>query len=129
MTALLFKAMAVCLIAALLGTFLKKTSPDMALVLAGCACVTVLGVAVKGLHEIWAFLTEVLARGGLSMELFSPLIKIVGIALLSRAAGELCRDAGQSALSGAVETVGAIAAILVSLPLFRAAWALLEGIL
>ena len=56
-------------------------------------------------------------------------IKIVGIALITRTAGELCRDAGQGALSGIVETVGGFAAILVSIPLFRAAWELLEGLL
>ena len=125
----LWKAIAICLIGALLAVFLKKTSPDAALVLAACVCVAVLAVIVKGLEEIWQFLTEVLERGGVTQELFSPLIKIVGIALITRTAGELCRDAGQGALSGIVETVGGFAAILVSIPLFRAAWELLEGLL
>lgn len=129
MTDALWKAVAVCLIGALLAAFLKKTSPDMALVLAGCVCVAVLAVVVKGLGEVWDFLTAVLERGGLTRDLFTPLIKIVGIALVSRTAGELCRDAGQSALSGIVETAGAFAAILVSMPLFQAAWELLEGLL
>ena len=129
MTEALWKAIALCLIGALLAVFLKKTSPDVALVLAGCVCVAVLAVIVRGVGEIWSFLTEVLERGGLTMDLFSPLLKIVGIALLTRTAGELCRDAGQSALSGMVETAGGFVAILVSLPLFRAAWTLLEGLL
>ena len=111
------------------GCILKKTSPDVALVLAVCVCVAVLAVIDKGLEEVWQFLTEVLERGGMTQELFAPLVKIVGIALITRTAGELCRDAGQGALSGIVETVGGFAAILVSIPLFRAAWELLEGLL
>lgn len=129
MTDTLWKAIAICLIGALLAVFLKKTSPDVALVLVACVCVAVLAVIVRGLEEVWNFLTEVLERGGMTQELFSPLIKIVGIALITRTAGELCRDAGQGALSGIVETVGGLAAILVSIPLFRAAWELLEGLL
>ena len=129
MTEALWKAVALCLIGALLAAFLKKTSPDVALVLALCVCVTVLAVVIRGVGEVWSFLTEVLERGGLTMDLFTPLLKIVGIALITRTAGELCRDAGQSALSGMVETAGGFAAILVSLPLFRAAWTLLEGLL
>lgn len=128
MTEMLWKSVAVCLIGALLAVFLKKTSPDTALILAACVAAAVLAAILKALDEVWGFLTEVLERGGLSRELFSPLLKIVGIALISRTVGELCRDAGQSALSGIVETAGAFAAILVSLPLFRAAWALLEGL-
>lgn len=129
MTDTLWKAVALCLIGALLAVFLKKTSPDMALVLACCICGAVLAVLIKGLSEVWSFVSTILERGGLTQDLFAPLIKIVGIALVSRTAGELCRDAGQSALSGIVETAGAFAAILVSIPLFRAAWELLEGLL
>ena len=129
MTEALWKAVALCLVGALLAVFLKKTSPDIALVLVGCVCAVVLTVIVRGIEQVWQFLTEILERGGLSMELFAPLLKTVGIALISRTAGELCRDAGQSALAGMVDTAGAFAAILVSLPLFRAAWTLLEGLL
>lgn len=129
MTDALWKVIALCLIGALLATFLKKTSPDISLLLAGCVCLAVLSTVIRGFGEIWEFLVEIMERGGLGVDLFSPLIKLIGIALLSRTVGELCRDAGQSALSGIVETAGVFASILVSLPLFRAAWELLEGLL
>ena len=58
MTDTLWKAIAICLIGALLAVFLKKTSPDVALVLAACVCVAVLAVVVRGLEEVWQFLTE-----------------------------------------------------------------------
>ena len=41
----------------------------------------------------------------------------------------LCRDAGEGAMASLVEIAGAFAAILVSLPLFRAAWRMLEGLM
>ena len=75
------------------------------------------------------FQRELLEWGGLSAELFVPLLKTVGIALISRTGGALCRDAGEGAMAGLVEMAGAFAAILVALPLFRAAWQMLEGLL
>ena len=39
------------------------------------------------------------------------------------------RDAGEGALASVLETAGAVAAIVVSLPLFRAVWDLLESLL
>ena len=58
-----------------------------------------------------------------------PLLKTVAISLISRIGGALCRDAGEGAMAGLVEMAGAFAAILVSLPLFRAAWQMLEELL
>ena len=123
------RIVAVCLVGALLAVLLKKTSPDMALLLALAVCLGVLAALTKGLEEVVTFLRELLEWGGLSAELFVPLLKTVGIALISRTGGALCRDAGEGAMAGLVEMAGAFAAILVSLPLFRAAWQMLEGLL
>ena len=112
-----------------LAALLKKTSPDTALLLALAVCVVVLTALARGLEEVITFLRELLDWGGLSVELFVPLLKTVAIALISRVGGALCRDAGEGAMASLVEIAGAFAAILVSLPLFRAAWRMLEGLM
>lgn len=123
------KVVAVCLLGTMLTALLKKTSPDTALLLALAVCAVVLAALAKGLEEVMTFLRELLDWGGVSAELFVPLLKTVAIALISRTGGALCRDAGEGAMAGLVEMAGAFAAILVSLPLFRAAWQMLEGLL
>ena len=123
------KIAAVCLLGALLTALLKKTSPDTALLLALAVCVVVLTVLARGLEEVTSSLRELLDWGGLSVELFVPLLKTVAIALISRVGGALCRDAGEGAMASLVEIAGAFAAILVSLPLFQVAWRMLEGLM
>ena len=120
---------AVCLVGALLAALLKKTSPDTALLLVLAVCVAVLAALCRGLEDVLSLLRQLLEWGGLSAELFVPLLKTVAIALVSRTGGALCRDAGEGAMAGLVEMAGAFAAILVALPLFRAAWRMLEGLL
>lgn len=120
---------AVCLVGALLAALLKKTSPDTALLLALAVCVAVLTALCRELEDVLSLLRQLLEWGGLSTELFVPLLKTVAIALVSRTGGALCRDAGEGAMAGLVEMAGAFAAILVALPLFRAAWRMLEGLL
>ena len=71
-------------------------------------------------------LEELAAAGGLPEGLFTPLVKTLGIALVSRLGGEICRDAGQGAMAAVLDTAGAFGAVLVSLPLVRAAWELLR---
>ena len=97
---------AVCLTAAILGAVLRQHSPETAAVL--------------------DMLEELAAAGGLPEGLFTPLVKTLGIALVSRLGGEICRDAGQGAMAAVLDTAGAFGAVLVSLPLVRAAWELLR---
>ena len=49
--------------------------------------------------------------------LIRPLYKTLGIALVTRIGGDLCRDAGESALASALDAAGSVCALLVALPL------------
>ena len=111
-----------CVVGALLALVLKKESPELALLLASAAVAAVLLFLAGALGELLDFLREIGAASGLSDDLFIPLYKTAGIALVG---GSLCRDAGESALASAVETAGTVCALLVSLPLLRAVLALL----
>lgn len=120
-----FQVTGLCLVGALLALVLKKGSPELALLLALAAVAAVLLALMGALGELLDFLREIGAASGLSEDLFIPLYKTVGIALVVKVGGSLCQDAGESALASAVETAGTVCALLVSLPLLRAVLALL----
>ena len=58
--------------------------------------------------------------GGLVLIVLAFLISPIGIALVVQVGGNLCRDAGESALASVVETAGTLCALLAALPLLRA---------
>lgn len=120
---------ALCLTGALLAVLLHRSGGEMALLLSLAVCGVAAMVLMEPLEELRDFWEDAAAWGELPVELFTPLIKTVGIALLSRTGSDLCRDAGESAVASVLETAGAVAAIAVSLPLFRAAWELLRSLL
>ena len=66
---------------------------------------------------------------GLSPAVLAPVLKTVGIAILTRIAAELCRDAGEGGIAAAAETAGAAAAVLAALPLLRSHRASLREVL
>lgn len=119
----------VCVVGALLALVLKKGSPETALLLTLTAVVVVLLFLADALTELVNFLQELGERSGISGDLFVPLYKTVGIALVVKVGGGLCQDAGEAALASVVETAGAVCALLVSLPLLRAVLALLMELL
>ena len=120
---------ALCLTGALLAVLLHRSGGEMALLLSLAVCGVAAMVLIEPLEELRDFWEDAAAWGELPVELFTPLIKTVGIALLSRTGSDLCRDAGEGAIASVLETAGAVAAIVVSLPLFRAAWELLRSLL
>ena len=120
---------ALCLTGALLAVLLHRSGGEMALLLSLVVCGVAAMVLMEPLEELRDFWEDAAAWGELPAELFTPLIKTVGIALLSRTGSDLCRDAGEGAIASVLETAGAVAAIAVSLPLFRAAWELLRSLL
>lgn len=123
------KVTALCLVGAVLAALLKKSSPELALLLALAACAAVLLALVRGVETVTAFVREVMQWGGVESALFAPLFKTVAIALISRTGADLCRDAGEGAMASLVEMAGAFGAVVVSLPLFGAVWELLSGMI
>lgn len=114
------QAAGLCVIGAVLALVVRRGSPETALLLALAATAAVIALVVPALGELWAFLRQLEAYSGVSAELFAPLYKTAAIALVVRAGGGLCRDAGESALAAVLETAGTVCALLAALPLMRA---------
>ena len=114
-----------CVTGALLALVVKKGSPELALLVVLAAAVTVLLLLSDMLESIVSFLGELGRRSGLEETMLTPLYKTVGIALVVKVGGSLCRDAGASALAAVVETAGSVCALLAALPLLRAVLSML----
>ena len=127
--ALVTQAAALCVIAALLGLVLRRSNPEITLLLALAAAAAVLLALAEPLTELLRFLERLAEQSGVSRTLLTPLYKTVGIALVVKVGGGLCRDAGESAVASAVEMAGAMGALLAVLPLMQAAWEVLRSLL
>lgn len=123
------KIIAICLIGAVLTLLLEKSHPELAILLALSVCAGLLLFGLSRLGTVLSALKQLAQTDGLSSDLLQPLVKTVGIALVTRTGAELCRDAKQGAMASVVEMAGAFCAIIVSLPLLGAVWELLRGML
>jgi stage III sporulation protein AD len=109
----------ICVVGALLAVLLKRTNPELALLLTvGAAAVIFLSLAGTA-KELLKFLQTLSRQSGVSDRLLTPLYKTLGIALVVKTGGDLCRDAGENAMASVLETAGTLSALLVSLPLLQ----------
>ena len=129
MTAEIMKLAAICLLGAGLSVVLRKNTPELALVLVIAVVAAAFFFLAGMLEEVFAFVERLLSLGGLSVQLFAPLIKTVAIAMVSRSGAEVCRDAGAGAIGYMLESAGAIGAIIAAIPLFEAVWETIQTVL
>lgn len=115
-----FRIAVLCLTSALLALVVKRGNGELAMLLSLAAVAAVLLSLASALEEVVQFLRMLGQQSGLPAELFLPLYKTVGISLVVKAGGELCRDAGESALAAVLEMGGSVCALLVALPLLQA---------
>ena len=124
-----WRILAIVLIAAVIVTLLKKTSPDMAYLLTLAVCGVAIFFFAEFAEQIIQSFQRVFAVISIPDEIFLPLVKMIAIAIMTKIGSDICRDAGESAFGNLVETAGALTAILLSMPLFSAAWELLQELL
>jgi stage III sporulation protein AD len=119
------KLMGLCVACLLPVLLLKKSAPEQALLLT----IAIVAVAVARCLSLAAPVVEeletLLAQAGIEGEYAAILLRSVAAALVTRLCAQLCRDGGSQALAGAVETAGAVAALLIALPLLRSVLSLL----
>ena len=111
------RASALAVTAALCGLLLRRKNPELTSLLSIAAVTTVLFASLQlaeGFRELIRTV-RILLGGGESLLL--PVLKCLGIAIVTRIAAELCRDASQTALASAVELTGSLCALGVTLPL------------
>ena len=116
---LIFKAVIVGAVGAVLTLLIKRTNPEISVVLAFACCALIGSLALKAISEVMEVLRLAARSGALSAAYTAPVLKCVGIGVTAKLGADLCRDAGQSAVAGTVELCGAGCALYVSLPLIK----------
>lgn len=111
-------AVAAALIVSALVLLLRRSNPEIALVLGAAGAAALFLAALPALAEITDFFADILPSGA-AAEAFPPLLRAAGIAILSRMGAELCRDASEGAMAVKLELLGGVLAFAAALPVFR----------
>ena len=80
------------------------------------------------ISQLADFVSGIIKSSGLPSAIFVPIIKCVGIAVLTKLVCNLCRDAGQNGTSSAVEYLGSAAMVYAAMPLLQTLLKTLEGL-
>ena len=123
------KIAAMAVTAALCAVVVKKNVPEIGLALGLLAGALILFFSLSALEGVKDLMESLADTAGLSPAVLTPVVKTVGIAIITRIAAEVCRDAKEGGIAAFVEVAGAAGALFVCLPLMEAVLAMVEDIL
>lgn len=125
---LLAKTAALALLCAACSLLIKAKNPEYSFMLNAICAVCICAAAVGMISSLADFVTDIIKKSGLPSEIFIPIIKCVGIAVLTKLVCNLCKDAGQNGTSSAVEYLGSATMVYTAMPLLRTLLKTLEEI-
>ena len=82
--------------------------------------ILILTLALGSVEDVVAMAEDLRDMAGLSPAVVAPVIKTVGIAILTHIAAQVCKDAGEGGIAAVTETAGSALALCTALPLLRA---------
>ena len=123
----LLRLMGLCALCLLPVTVLRGKNPEQALLLVLAITAVVLGRVLALTAPLLERLDALFQQAGVESGHVAVLLRTVAAALVTRLCGDLCRDGGSQALGTVVELAGAVASLLIAMPLLEAVARLLLG--
>lgn len=125
----ILKVAGVAVVGAILTLFVKKNNADIGMLISLAVIIIIMGFCMTVIRQVLGFAETLRDLSGLSNALFLPLVKAMGIGIVTKISSSVCQDAGQGAIAGFVELFGTCLALYVSLPLMSAAIDLISSLL
>lgn len=108
---------------------LKEYKPLFAVCIGMLTAMVIFASLLRYISYVFDAVHMIAARLSVNNSYITVLIRIIGIAYLSRFGSEICRDAGQNVIAQKIELAGKIMIVVTSMPILTAVLNLLVGIL
>lgn len=126
---LFFQGAAAVLIGSVFGLTLSKYGKEFSVMLCIALCAMVILLAISFLEPILDLVCQLRDMGNLNSQMVQILFKVVGIGLVSEICALVCSDAGNASLGKALQMLGTVVTLWLSIPVFRSLLDLVQEIL
>ena len=113
----LFKIVGIGLITCIACLIVRQVKPDVASIIMIEGEVVILLMVVDYVAQIFDVFKVIIDKTGLTSNLFSIVLKIVGVGYLTEFAANICSDTGCNSLADKILLAGKILILVMSLPI------------
>lgn len=105
-------------VAVLLICVLKPVKPEIAVGISVVAVVILFLFISSNVTEVFDVIYKLADKSAINITYLNLIVKIIGITYIFQFASSLCKDAGESAISQAVDMCGKLIISIMALPVF-----------
>lgn len=125
----LTKLIVIAVASALGVLLLRQVKPELAIIVGLVGTILIFLMVVNGLTKVIGSINGIVAQTGLATELFSSILKIVGIGYLCEIAASICQEAGAKAVADMVILGGKVIIMVLAIPIIQALVDVVLGVL
>jgi len=108
---------------------LKPHKPEVAALLSIVGGLMVILLLVEGLGEVISNVQLLVGRTGIQSDLFSILLRIIGIGYITEFAANICSEAGNQSMASKVVMAGKVVILVLALPIINNLIEIIVGVM
>lgn len=114
---IVIKVSALAVIGAISVVLFRRTLPEMSVIMSVSLIVVLILCACGAISRAVSLIYELAAWASIERELVEPLVKTLGISIVSRLSSDMCKESGVLAVASYIELLGGAVAISFAAPL------------
>lgn len=111
------------------SVLLKQFKPELAILVSIAGGMVILIMVVNFLSSIVSNFTQIATKTSINMQLFSSVIKIVGIGYITEFGANICHDTGNSSIADKILLGGKVIILCFALPIINAMLTTIMGLI
>lgn len=124
----MLKIAGLVIVAVLFVTVLRRYVPEHSLLLSLTVVLAMLAMVGESIQSAVGITQKLSSLADISPNQLTPLLKVLGITVLTKLTTDFCKDSGSTSLASVTELIGNVMAILASLPLLESMIQLISSI-
>jgi stage III sporulation protein AD len=113
----LVKILGIGLIASIAILVVKQIKPEIAMVITIASSLIILLLLVEMLASVTQVFDVLVLKTGIDRELFSSILKIIGIGYITEFSANICIDTGNTSIADKILLAGKVVILVLSLPI------------
>ena len=126
---IVIRAAGAAVVGSILALLLKKYTPELSVMLSLITGGFIIWISARVASEVTDTLLRLAENGGIGAVYLSPVMKCIGIGMITHLSSQLCRDSQQGSVASAVELCGTLCAVYIAMPLINSLLATMEKLL
>ena len=115
----LIKVLIIAIIISVLTVLLKQVKPEYSLICIIVGSIILIVYILSGVQTIFDYFSQIVSKTGVDKDMFSTLLKIVGVGYLIEFSASVGIDSGNSSIADKVVLAGKILIFSMSLPIIN----------